>query len=40
MWKYQKEEPADKTKKYDAYWFDFFRIQDGKIAEHWDNALK
>lgn len=40
MWKYQKEEPSDKTKKYDAYWFDMFRIQDGKIAEHWDNALK
>jgi len=40
MWKYQKEEAGDKTKKYDAYWFDMFRIQDGKIAEHWDNALK
>jgi predicted SnoaL-like aldol condensation-catalyzing enzyme len=40
MWKYQKDEPNDKAKKYDAYWFDMFRIQDGKIAEHWDNALK
>ena len=23
-----------------AHWFDMFRIQDGKIAEHWDNATK
>ena len=27
-------------KKYTSTWFDMFRIQDGKIAEHWDNATK
>lgn len=25
-----------KNKKYTTTWFDMFRIQDGKIAEHWD----
>jgi predicted SnoaL-like aldol condensation-catalyzing enzyme len=24
--------------KYTSTWFDMFRIQDGKIAEHWDPA--
>jgi predicted SnoaL-like aldol condensation-catalyzing enzyme len=40
MWKYQKEDSLEKGKKYDAFWFDMFRIQDGKIVEHWDNALR
>lgn len=26
--------------KYTSTWFDMFRIQDGKIAEHWDPATK
>ena len=25
---------------YKTTWFDMFRIQDGKIAEHWDSATK
>jgi predicted SnoaL-like aldol condensation-catalyzing enzyme len=25
---------------YTTTWFDFYRIEDGKIAEHWDPALK
>ena len=33
-------DPADKTKKYSTTWFDMFRIEDGKIAEHWDNGTK
>lgn len=33
-------EPADPTKKYDAYWFDAYRVQNGKIVEHWDAATK
>lgn len=33
-------EPADATKTYDSYWFDLFRVKDGKIVEHWDPALK
>jgi predicted SnoaL-like aldol condensation-catalyzing enzyme len=28
------------NKKYTTTWFDMFRIQDGKIAEHWDCAVK
>ena len=26
-------------KKYTTTWFDMFRIENGKIAEHWDSAL-
>lgn len=33
-------DPADPAKKYTTTWFDMFRIQDGKIAEHWDPAQK
>jgi len=33
-------EPKDKSKKYTTTWFDMFRFQDGKIAEHWDPATK
>jgi predicted SnoaL-like aldol condensation-catalyzing enzyme len=33
------ENPKDKS-KYTTTWFDMFRIQDGKIAEHWDCDTK
>ena len=33
-------DPADSAKKYTTTWFDMFRVQDGKIAEHWDPAQK
>jgi predicted SnoaL-like aldol condensation-catalyzing enzyme len=34
-------EPKDKTKKYTTTWFDMLRFDNtGKIAEHWDSALK
>jgi predicted SnoaL-like aldol condensation-catalyzing enzyme len=33
-------DPKDATKKYTTTWFDMFRIEDGKIAEHWDPAVK
>jgi predicted SnoaL-like aldol condensation-catalyzing enzyme len=33
-------EPQDPAKKYTTTWFDMFRIVDGKIAEHWDPAVK
>src|SRR5579863_4562405 len=29
-----------KGQPYKTTWFDMFRIQGGKIAEHWDSALK
>jgi predicted SnoaL-like aldol condensation-catalyzing enzyme len=33
-------DPKDTTKKYSTTWFDMFRIENGKIAEHWDPAQK
>lgn len=33
-------DPKDATKKYTTTWFDMFRIEAGKIAEHWDPAPK
>ncbi|MFZ6654560.1 nuclear transport factor 2 family protein [Undibacterium sp. TJN19] len=34
------KDPQDSSKKYTTTWFDMFRIENGKIAEHWDPALK
>ncbi len=33
-------EPSDPTKKYTTTWFDMFRIENGKLGEHWDGAQK
>lgn len=33
-------DPNDASKKYTTTWFDMFRIEHGKIVEHWDSALK
>ena len=33
-------EPSDSTKTYTTTWFDMFRIENGKLAEHWDGAAK
>lgn len=33
-------EPTDSTKTYTTTWFDMFRIENGKLAEHWDGAPK
>lgn len=33
-------DPKDPTKPYTTTWFDMFRIENGKIAEHWDPATK
>jgi predicted SnoaL-like aldol condensation-catalyzing enzyme len=33
-------EPTDSTKTYTTTWFDMFRIENGKLAEHWDGASK
>jgi len=33
-------DPRDPSKKYTTTWFDMFRIVDGRIAEHWDPAVK
>lgn len=31
-------DPKDSTRKSTTTWFDMFRIENGKIAEHWDCA--
>ncbi len=33
-------EPKDGSKKYTSTWFDMFRVENGKIAEHWDGDVK
>jgi predicted SnoaL-like aldol condensation-catalyzing enzyme len=33
-------DPKDPSRKYTTTWFDMFRIEAGKIAEHWDAAQK
>lgn len=34
----ERPHPKDPTKKYTTTGFDMFRIENGKIAEHWDAA--
>jgi predicted SnoaL-like aldol condensation-catalyzing enzyme len=34
------KDPKDPTKTYTTSWFDMFRIENGKLAEHWDNMQK
>jgi predicted SnoaL-like aldol condensation-catalyzing enzyme len=34
------DDPKEKGKKYTSTWFDMFRFENGKIAEHWDPATK
>ena len=36
----ENSDPKDSTKKYTTTWFDMFRVEAGKIAEHWDPAVK
>lgn len=36
----KRPDPNDKDKKYTTTWFDMFRIENGKIAEHWDSSEK
>lgn len=33
------KDPLDPSKTYSTTWFDMWRIEDGKAAEHWDPAL-
>ncbi|PUA30053.1 MAG: hypothetical protein B0W54_05860 [Cellvibrio sp. 79] len=33
-------DPKNPTQKYTTSWFDQFRIENGKIAEHWDPATR
>lgn len=36
----ERKDPKDPTKTYTTTWFDMFRIEGGKIAEHWDPMTK
>lgn len=36
----EEKDPKDTSKTYTTTWFDMFRIENGKIAEHWDPAVK
>jgi len=36
----ERTDPNDMNKKYTTTWFDMFRIENGKIAEHWDSSEK
>jgi predicted SnoaL-like aldol condensation-catalyzing enzyme len=33
-------DPKDKTKKYTTAGFDLYRIQNGRVVEHWDAATR
>jgi predicted SnoaL-like aldol condensation-catalyzing enzyme len=33
-------EPTDPSKTYTTTWFDMFRVEGNKIAEHWDPTVK
>ena len=38
-WIFRREQ-KDARGAYDSYWFDSFRIRDGKVVEHWDAATR
>jgi predicted SnoaL-like aldol condensation-catalyzing enzyme len=40
IFKRPKPEPGAAGKTYDSFWFDAYRVQGGKIVEHWDAATK
>jgi predicted SnoaL-like aldol condensation-catalyzing enzyme len=40
VFKRPRPDPADPSKTYDTYWFDMFRVKNGKVVEHWDAATK
>lgn len=36
----EEKDPKDAPKKYTTTWFDMFRIEHNKVAEHWDVSTK
>lgn len=39
MWKIVRPNPQKPGATYDSYFFDAWRIENGKLAEHWDSQL-
>lgn len=40
MDKRKRADPNHPGQTYDSYWFDLFRVKNGKIVEHWDAATR
>ena len=40
IWEREAKDPTDPSKMYKYNDFDLFRIENGRIAEHWDGAVK
>jgi len=40
IWERQAKDPTDESKMYKFNAFDLVRLENGKVAEHWDYALK
>ena len=40
VWEREAKDPADPSKTYKYNTYDMLRIENGKVAEHWDYALK
>jgi len=40
IWETEQKDPRDPSKTYHSNSFDVLRIQNGKIQEHWDSAMK
>src|SRR5205823_12199844 len=38
VWKEQKPDPDQPNRMWEAFAFDVFRIQDGRLTEHWDES--
>ena len=39
MWDRKVKDPADPNKEYVANHYDVVRVENGKIKEHWDEAI-
>lgn len=40
IWETEQKDPRDASKTYHSNSFDVLRIQNGKVQEHWDSAMK